>query len=80
MTPHIDPFIRYVNLASPGGLPSILLLGDSQIARWHQFAKDPECPDEYRNFLKGLHFIGVGGSKTWNLLNYIEGIGLPPKK
>ena len=75
-----DPFKAVYHRLLKRGVPKVLFIGTSHVERLGQFAKSSYTPMKYTMLLGNAYFMGVGGSKWWNLRQLLNGEELPENK
>ena len=75
-----DPYKVVHHRLQRYGIPNVLFIGTSHVERLKTFAKNSNTPPKYNRLLSNSYYMGVGGSKWWNLAKYLNGEDLPENK
>ena len=62
------------------GYPRVLAIGASHITHWKTYSKPINSLDGGDKRLENFRFVGVGGARLDNMLDWIQGVKLPKKK
>ncbi len=75
-----DPYQQFSAQLNANGYPRMLAVGDSHITPWATYSRSKRAITGDRIKLLNSRFVGVGGAKYCNVVNWIQGINLPPHK